>query len=541
MKSDFLIAVTQLMAERSLPQGKVLAAVEDALVSAFKKEGALAGHDITVRLNPNNGTIDVLVLKAVVEEVTDPKREMTLAEAGTIQPGAAPDDVLELPAPFQTMGRIAAQTAKQVVLQRLREAERELILEEYVNRVGEIFPGRVERVEAQNVVVNLGKTDAMMPREEQVPQERIRPSVTLQFYLVEVATTPRGPEIIVSRAHRNLVRRLFEREVPEIFKGIVEIKAIAREPGSRTKVAVVSRQEGVDPVGSCVGLRGFRIQNIVSELQGEKIDVVQWSENPATFLASAVSPAQVVHVDLDETEKIATIVVPDRQISLAIGKEGQNARLTARLTGWKIEIRGQEAYEQGATDDSAPREIVDPEAEEQALAEQATAVAVAEPAVAEPAVAEPAVAEPAIAEPAVVAEVEVPTQEAVAVAEPEPAVAKVVIEEVAAAPEPVTAAQDDAELTALAAEIAALEAEETPEAEEKEEVGLAPNDESLWVVPEVGAREPSVLRFAEDIMPERNRAREGRGRTRTDTPTSTPAPARVATKSKKGKRSRAPA
>ena len=509
MKSDFLIAVTQLMAERGLPQTKVLAAVEDALVSAYKKEGATGGHDITVRLNPNVGTVDVFVLKTVVEDVTDDKREMTLAAAKKVQPGVVLDDVVELPAPFQTMGRIAAQTAKQVVLQRLREAERELILEEYVNRVGELLPGRIERAEPQHLVVNLGKTEAIMPREEQVPMERVRPGVTMQFYLVEVATTARGPEIIVSRAHRNLVKRLFEREIPEIFKGTVEIKAIAREPGSRTKVAVVARQEGVDAVGSCVGLRGLRIQTIVNELQGEKIDVVQWSEKPSTFLASALSPAQVLHVSLDEAEKVATIVVPDRQLSLAIGKEGQNVRLTARLTGWKIEIRGETEYEEAPTE--APTEAPQPvvEAAEASL----------------PPVVEQAEAVLAAAAPVQVGDAAAEEAEAL----PEPAVAEVVVE----APTPAeVAAREAAEL----AELAALEVAERAEAAEQaaEPEGLSADDDSIWVVP--GAiRETSVLRFAEDIMPERGRVRETTrgGRTADDAP-------RVAAKSKKGKRSKAP-
>ena len=518
MKSDFLIAVTQLMAERGLPQTKVMAAVEDALVSAYKKEGATGGHDITVRLNPASGTVDVYILKSVVEEVTDDKREMTLAQAKKVRSDAALEDVLELPAPFQTMGRIAAQTAKQVVLQRLREAERELILEEYVNRVGEILPGRIDRAEPQHLVVNLGKTEAIMPREEQVSMERFRPGVTMQFYLVEIAQTIRGPDLIVSRAHRNLVRRLFEREVPEIFKGIVEIMAIAREPGSRTKVAVVARQEGVDPVGSCVGLRGFRIQTIVHELQGEKIDIVQWSENAATFLASALSPAQVLHVELNETERVATIVVPDRQLSLAIGKEGQNARLTARLTGWKIEIRSQTEYEERPIEPPQPVEAAEPEA----------------------AVAEVETPEPVAVVEAVAAPQAEPSEES---AEPvlEPAVAEVPVEAPVAEPTPAQAAEaaalaeatEAAELAELQA-LEELEAKEAAERAQPEEVaGISLDDDSLWVVPD-NVREPSVLRFAEDIMPERGRRQETRTKSTEDAP-------RTAAKSKSGKRSRAPA
>ncbi|MQG76825.1 MAG: transcription termination/antitermination protein NusA, partial [SAR202 cluster bacterium] len=344
MKSDFLIAVTQLAAERGLPRDTVLGVVEAALVSAYRKEGVGAGHDLSVKLAPGDGEVTVYILKTVVKtakDVEDERKEITLKEAKKIKTDAAVEDIIEIETDFAAAGRIAAQTAKQVVLQRLREAERELVLSEYTSRVGEILAGRIERVEPGQVVISLGRADALMPREEEVPSERYRPNTTLQFYLSEVAESSRGPELILSRAHKNLVRRLFEREVPEVFKGVVEIKAIAREPGSRTKVAVQARQEGVDPVGSCVGLRGFRIQNIVNELQGEKIDVLPWSEDIADFLANALSPAQVTKVDLDNEEHSALVIVPDRHLSLAIGREGQNARLAAKLTGWRIDIRSE--------------------------------------------------------------------------------------------------------------------------------------------------------------------------------------------------------
>jgi len=347
MKSDFLIAVTQLMSERGLPQAKVMRAVEEALISAYKRDSLTDGYDITVRLLPGLGTIEVFVQKLVSDIVEDEKRQISLIDAVKVKPDAILDDVIAIDAPFlQSMGRVAAQTAKQVILQRLREAERELVLEEFESKIGQILPGTINRIESPNVIIGLGKTEAILPREEQVPYENIRIGSNMQFYVVNVATSGRGPEIVLSRSHRDLVTRLFEREVPEIQKGIVEIRAIAREPGFRSKVAVYATQEGVDPVGSCVGLRGFRIQSIVNELQGEKIDVVQWSENTATFLASALSPAQVLHVNTNSDERIAQVVVPDRQLSLAIGKEGQNARLTARLTGWKIEIKSESEYQE---------------------------------------------------------------------------------------------------------------------------------------------------------------------------------------------------
>ena len=540
MKSDFLIAVTQLAAERGLPRDTVLGVVEDALVSAYRKEGVGVGHDLSVRLDPGDGEVSVYILKRVVKtaaEIEDDRREITLREAKKLKSDAAVEDVIEIEADFASAGRIAAQTAKQVVLQRLREKEREQVLSEYTSRVGEIIAGRIERVEPHQVVVNLGRADALMPREEEVPSERYRPNTTLQFYLAEVAESSRGPELILSRAHRNLVRRLFEREVPEVYKGVVEIKAIAREPGSRTKVAVVARQEGVDPVGSCVGLRGFRIQNIVNELQGEKIDVLPFSEDMRDFLANALSPAQVVKVDLEPEEKSALIVVPDRHLSLAIGREGQNARLAAKLTGWRIDIRSEsesllaaEAAESEAEAAAAEAEAI-LEADRAAAVEVVAAeVAAAEAAVDdEPAGVETAEEEPAVAEP--VAEViEEPIAELVKTAQE----AEGAVEEPEA--EPAVFVDDDAELE----ELLRIEAEEAAaeaalEEREAEPAGISVDDESIWVLPET-IRSPSVLRFAEDIMPsERGRARAERDR-RPDP--NAPAVADNRPRAKKGKRSR---
>ena len=563
MKSDFFIAVTQLAAERGLPRDTVLGVVEAALVSAYRKEGVGAGHDLSVRLDPGDGEVSVFILKRVVKtaaEIEDDRREITLREAKKLKSDAAVDDVIEIIADFATAGRIAAQTAKQVVLQRLREAERELVLAEYTSRVGEIIAGRIERVEPHQVVVNLGRTDALMPRDEGVPSERYRPNTTLQFYLAEVAESSRGPELILSRAHRNLVRRLFEREVPEVFKGVVEIKAIAREPGSRTKVAVVARQEGVDPVGSCVGLRGFRIQNIVNELQGEKIDVLPFSDDMEDFLANALSPAQVVKVDLEQEEKSAMVVVPDRYLSLAIGREGQNARLAAKLTGWRIDIRSESEFQvieeeaAAAAAEAAVAEaaVAAAEAAASAVADagailEADRAAAAETVAAERAAAEAegaaADAEPVEAE--AVAEAEEP-EEAAEVAEPvaelveEAAVETVEVAEEAStaveeAPEPAVVIDEDAEIE----ELLRLEAEEAAEAEleerEPEPVGISVDDESIWVLPET-VRSPSVLRFAEDIMPsERGRTRNDRDR-RPDP--NAPAAADNRPRAKKGKRSR---
>ena len=522
MKSDFLIAVTQLAAERGLPRETVLGVVEAALVSAYRKEGVGAGHDLSVKLDPGDGEVTVYILKNVVKtakDVEDDRREISLKDAKKIKADVAVEDVLEIETDFAAAGRIAAQTAKQVVLQRLREAERELVLSEYTSRVGEIIAGRIERVEPGQVIISLGRADAMMPRAEEVPSERYRPNTTLQFYLSEVIESSRGPELILSRSHKNLVRRLFEREVPEVFKGVVEIKAIAREPGSRTKVAVVARQEGVDPVGSCVGLRGFRIQNIVNELQGEKIDVLPWSENMEDFLASALSPAQVTKVDLDNEEHSALVVVPDRHLSLAIGREGQNARLAAKLTGWRIDIRSESEanLEAPVADDEGAVAVAEAEAVVEAAAVEPVAQADETSAVTETVVA--AVAEKPETEP-VVAEA--------------PAQAKVNV------------AAQDAELEELLreeAEEAAAAAAEAPAEPTPEPAAISVDDDSIWVIPDT-VKESSVLRFAEDIMPSE------RGRNRTERPDPAAAAAAAAAtatattviqnrpKAKKGKRSR---
>ncbi|MGD0765251.1 MAG: transcription termination factor NusA [Dehalococcoidia bacterium] len=345
MKSDFLMAITQLAAEKNLPKEMVLEAVEAALASAYKKDN-LATSNVVVRIDRETGLVRVFTQKAIVEEVTDPRTEMSPQEARALKPGAVVGDVIDIETVAHDSGRIAAQTAKQVVLQRLREAEREVVFEEYSGKEGDIVSGVMQRFEGKNVVIDLGKAEAVLPPNEQVKTEHYRAGQRLKLYLLEVIRSNKGPQVTVSRTHKNLLRRLFELEVPEIFKGTVELRAIAREAGHRSKVAVYSSQEGIDPVGACVGLRGIRIQNIVNELGGERIDVVQWDPDAARFVANALSPAQVVRVTVDEAENTASVVVPDRQLSLAIGKEGQNARLAAKLTGWRIDIRSESIAEQ---------------------------------------------------------------------------------------------------------------------------------------------------------------------------------------------------
>lgn len=346
MKNDFLIAITQLSAEKNLPRDVVFEAVEAALASAYKKDSQTAGN-VVVKIDTTSGLVRAFNQKLVVEEVTDSKTELTPAEAQEFRAGAAIGETIDFEMVVQTSGRIAAQTAKQVVLQKLREAEREVVFAEYADKEGDIISGVVQRVEPKQVIIDLGKTEALLPISEQVRTEHYHSGQRLKVYLLEVNKAPRGPQVIVSRSHKNLIRRLFELEVPEIFRGSVELKSIAREPGYRSKVAVAARQEGVDPVGACVGLRGIRIQNIVNELNGERIDVVQWDADSASFVANALSPAQVVSVSVSgEPDNTASVVVPDRQLSLAIGKEGQNARLAAKLTGWRIDIKSATAAEQ---------------------------------------------------------------------------------------------------------------------------------------------------------------------------------------------------
>ena len=345
MKSDFIVALTQLAAERGLPKETVLSAIEDALVSAYRKDSIADGQNITVKLDPGSGDVTVNIQKTVVDDVINDKAEITLPDAQEIVQDAEIGDVITTESLPHIPGRIAAQTAKQVVMQRLRDAEREIVFKQFEDKEGEVFLVTLQKIEPRHITVDLGRSEAIMPISEQVPSERYRSNTKMRVLLKSVERTLRGPELIVSRADNTLLRRLFEMEVPEIFTGAVEIEAIAREPGSRSKVAVRARQDGVDPVGSCVGLRGVRIQNIVNELHGEKIDVVEWNKEIPIFIANALSPAQVMKVELNLDDGTAMAVVPDRQLSLAIGREGQNARLAARLTGWKVDIKSDVEYQ----------------------------------------------------------------------------------------------------------------------------------------------------------------------------------------------------
>jgi len=374
VKSDFLLAITQLSAEKKLPKEVVLSAVEAALVSAYRKDSFAPQQEVRAKINPNTGKVTVWISKEVVEKPTDDSLEISLDEAHRINPEAQIGELVEIEATPHNAGRIAAQTAKQVILQRLHEAEHSAIFEEYTDKEAEIISGVVQRIEPKQILVDLGRAEAVLPGSEQAPTERYRIGQRLKVLLVEVGRGTKGPRLLVSRSHPDLLRRLFESEVPEVFSGTVEIKGISREAGFRSKVAVAASQEGVDPVGSCVGLRGIRIQNIVNELNGEKIDIVQWDPDMPKYITNALSPSQVLRVKLDEDEGLATVVVPDRQLSLAIGREGQNVRLAAKLTGWRIDIKSASDAEAEAKLKPEAEVKADPEEEALVTEEAATEI-----------------------------------------------------------------------------------------------------------------------------------------------------------------------
>ncbi|ODV55247.1 transcription termination factor NusA [Lysinibacillus fusiformis] len=340
MSSDLLDALNALEEQKGISRDVLIEAIEAALVTAYKRNFNQA-QNVRVDLNLDKGSIRVFSRKDVVEEVEDDRLQISLEDAKVINPAYQLEDIVEQEVTPRNFGRIAAQTAKQVVTQRVREAERGLIYEQYVDREDDIVTGVVERLDARNIYVGLGKVEAALPINEQIQGETYHPHDRIKVYITKVERTTRGPQVIVSRTHPGLLRRLFEMEVPEIYEGIVEIKSIAREAGDRSKISVFAHNEEVDPVGSCVGAKGARVQTIVNELNGEKIDIVEWSEDPVVFVANALSPSKVLDVQVNEEEKSTTVVVPDYQLSLAIGKRGQNARLAAKLTGWKIDIKSE--------------------------------------------------------------------------------------------------------------------------------------------------------------------------------------------------------
>ncbi len=337
---DFMDAFRELGKEKGIAPEILFDAIEAALISAYKRNFNSA-QNVRVALDHQTGAYHVYAIKTVVETVENDITEMSLVDARQVKGDYEVGDILEVEVTPANFGRIAAQTAKQVVVQRIREAERGIIYDEFANRESDIITGIVQRIENKNVFIDLGKTEAVLAPSEQIQGEEYVHGDRIKAYIIEVKKTSKGPQILVSRTHPGLLKRLFELEVPEIHDGIVEIKSVAREPGMRSKIAVYSRDEGVDPVGSCVGHKGLRVQAIVDELRNEKIDIVKWNADSAKYIANALSPAKVVSVAVNEEEKISRVVVPDYQLSLAIGKEGQNARLAAKLTGWKIDIKSE--------------------------------------------------------------------------------------------------------------------------------------------------------------------------------------------------------
>lgn len=344
MSTELIDALLVLEKEKGISKEVIIEAIEAALISAYKRNFNQA-QNVRVSFNPTTGTIKVLARKDVVDSVFDPRLEISVEKAREYNPNFHVGDIVELEVTPKDFGRIAAQTAKQVVTQRVREAERGVIYSEFIDREEDIMVGIVQRQDARFIYVSLGKVEALLPVGEQMPNEQYKPHDRIRVYITKVEKTTKGPQIFVSRTHPGLLKRLFELEVPEIYDGTVEIRSVAREAGDRSKISVHSDNADVDPVGSCVGPKGQRVQQIVNELKGEKIDIVRWSNDPVEYVANALSPSQVVEVLVNEEEKATTVIVPDHQLSLAIGKRGQNARLAAKLTGWKIDIKSESEAE----------------------------------------------------------------------------------------------------------------------------------------------------------------------------------------------------
>ncbi|MBR0507179.1 MAG: transcription termination/antitermination protein NusA [Clostridia bacterium] len=355
MNAEFIEALNALEKERGIKKSVLLAAFESALIVAYKRNYNSTGN-VRAEVDGDTGDYHIYASKTVVETVENPSQEISLERAKKVNPLYELGDVLEEEAFAKDFGRIAAQTAKQVMVQRIREAERNNIYDEYVEKENEILTAIVQRTEKGNVYVELGKTDGILPEKEMIPGETYEQNARIKVYVLEVHKENKGPQIVVSRTHKNLVKRLFELEVPEIMSGTVQIKNIAREAGFRTKISVFSTDPQVDPVGACVGPRGARVERIVNELHNEKIDIIEYDSDSAIYIAKALSPAKVLMVYVNEDEQAARVVVPDSQLSLAIGKEGQNARLAAKLTGWKIDIKSQSQADAAVEAAAAERE-----------------------------------------------------------------------------------------------------------------------------------------------------------------------------------------
>ncbi|WP_251860273.1 transcription termination factor NusA [Clostridium sp. Marseille-Q2269] len=353
MNQEFVEALKEIVKEKGISADLLFTTIEDALVTAYKKNYAKQGvstNNVKVIMNRENGEIKVYAQKKVVDVVEEEIDEISLNDAKDINPNYELDDIINIEVTPKKFGRIAAQAAKQVVIQRIKEEERRIVYNEYIEKEEDILTGTVLRKDKGNILINVGKSEAVLGPNEQIPGEQFRFNEKIKLYVVEVKNTTKGPQVLISRTHPGLVKRLFELEVPEIYNGVVEIKSIAREAGSRTKIAVYSNDETVDPMGACVGPKGVRVQNIVNELKNEKIDIIKWSKFPDQLICNALSPAKVIDTTIvNEENKSAKVVVDDSQLSLAIGKEGQNVRLAAKLTGWKIDIKSKSQSEREAT------------------------------------------------------------------------------------------------------------------------------------------------------------------------------------------------
>lgn len=384
MKSDFVSAIAQIASEKGLNQEDVISALETAILSAYRKVSGDPVPNAVAYFDAQSGESKIYAPKVVVESVEDRETEISVADAQAIDPEAEPGDEIEVEITPPNVGRIAAQAARQVLLQSLREKERDHVYDDFIDRVGEIVSGRVQRVDNRGVVLDFGRAEALMSSADMVPGERDRYRLgqRLRAYIAEVRKDLKGPVVRVSRAHKDFIRRLIEQEVPEVQNGAVEIKEIARDPGSRTKVAVAAAQEGLDPVGSCVGMRGTRIQNVLRELGNEKVEIIEWSADTATFIKNALSPAEIQRVELTEVDEqpVASVLVDADMVSLAIGRDGQNTRLANRLTGWKINIRSLEEPD----DDAPAAQPADAELAADAAAVPQTAAPVTESAAAAP-------------------------------------------------------------------------------------------------------------------------------------------------------------
>ncbi|MCP9455251.1 MAG: transcription termination factor NusA [Nitrospira sp.] len=371
MNRELISVIDEIGRQKGIDKARVIGAIESALQTAAKKRFGQS-ENIQVEIDPKTGEISVVSKKVIVERVTNPKLEISLEEARQYDAEAEIGDEIGSLIEMNELGRIAAQTAKQVIFQKVREAEWEAVQKEYSTKQGELVNGIILGMERRNYIVDVGKTEAILPVQEQIPRETYRRGDRIKALLLEVRRTPRDVQVILSRSHPQFVAKLFELEVPEIMEKIIEIKSVVREPGDRTKIAVVSREKGVDPVGACVGIKGSRVQAVVRELRGEKIDIITWTQDPRVFIAEALNPATVEKVGIDEEKKSALVVAADSQLSLAIGKNGQNVRLAARLTGWKIDIISATEYEKEKVErDKEIKAALAEEAEAQRLQEEA--------------------------------------------------------------------------------------------------------------------------------------------------------------------------